>query len=45
MNKRNLDLKETLDVKFKGSMCTALCLKFRLESDWYFCSITESGWF
>ena len=44
INIRNLGSKESLGVKFKDSMSTALCLKFRFERDWYFCNI-ESGWF
>ena len=28
---------ESLEVKFTDDICD--------ESDWYFCNITESGWF
>ena len=40
MNIRNLGPKESLGVKFKDGICTELYLKL-----WYFCNITESGWF
>ena len=37
--------KESVGVKFKEGICAEWCLKFRFESDWCFCKITESGWF
>ena len=45
MNIRNLGSKESLVVIFKDGICTKLCVKLWFESDWYFCNITESGWF
>ena len=45
MNIGNLGSKETVGVKFKESICTELCLKLWFQSDWYFCNITNSGWF
>ena len=45
MNMRNLWWKENLWVKFKHGICTELCLKLWFEKDWYFCNITETGWF
>ena len=38
-------LKKSLGVKFKNDICAKLCLKLWLENNWYFCNITESGWF
>ena len=38
-------LKLKLRVKFKDGTCVELCLKLWFEIDWYFCNITESGWF
>ena len=40
-----LDLKESVEVKFKEGICAKLCLTFWFESDWYFCNITKSRWF
>lgn len=37
--------KESLVIKFKDGRCAELCLKLQLESPWYFCIFTESGWF
>ena len=31
--------------KFKEVIGAELCLKLWLGRDWYFCNITESGWF
>ena len=45
MNIRNLGSKESVGVKFKEGIYTELCLKLWFESNWYFCKITESGWF
>ena len=42
---RNIVSKESLEVKYKDSICAELCLKLWFESDWYFCNITESGCF
>ena len=36
---------EVPKAKFKDSICAESCLKLWFESDWYFCKITESGWF
>ena len=38
-------LKESLGVEFEHDKYAELCLKFWSENDWYFCNITESGWF
>ena len=43
MNTRNPGSKESLGVKFKDNICTKLCLKLWLESDQYFCNITQDG--
>ena len=40
-NEQMKGFKESLGVKFKDE----LRLKLWFESDWYFCNITESGWF
>ena len=32
----------SFEIKFKDSISLKLCLKLWFESDWYFCSITES---
>ena len=45
MNIQNLGSKESIGFKFKDSICAKLCLKLWFESDWYFCNVTESGWF
>ena len=45
MNIRNLHSKEGIGVKSKKDLCDELYLKLWFESDWYFCNITESGWF
>ena len=45
LNIQKLGLKESVDVTFKEGICAELCLKPWFESDWYFCKITESGWF
>ena len=45
MNIQNLGSKEKVGVKFKDGICAKLCLKVCFEHDWYFCNITESGWF
>ena len=44
MNMQNLDPKESVGVKLKEGICTALCLKPWFESNWYFCNITKSGY-
>ena len=31
--------------KKRCSICVELCLKLWFESDWYFCNISELGWF
>ena len=41
MNIRNLGPKESVGVKLKEGICTALCLKPWFESNWYFCNITK----
>ena len=45
MNIGNLGSKESIGVKYKDGTYALLCLKLWFESDWYFCNITESGWF
>ena len=45
MNIRNLHSKEGIGVKSKEDLHDELYLKLWFESDWYFCNITESGWF
>ena len=45
MKIQNLGSKEKLGVKFEDGKCAALCLKLWFERNWYFCNITESGWF
>ena len=45
MNMLNLGSKENWGVKSNDKICAKLCLKLWFESDWYFCIITESGWF
>ena len=45
INIRNLGSKESVGVKYKDGLCTGLCLKVWLESDWCLCNITESGSF
>ena len=45
MNIQNVGSKESLGVKFKDSIFAELCLKHWFENGWYFCNITESGWF
>ena len=45
MNMQNVGSKEGLGGKFKDGICTELCLKLWFVSDWYFCNITEPGWF
>ena len=37
--------KERVGVKYKDDIFAKLYLKLWFESDWYFCNITESGWF
>ena len=41
MNIRNLASKESLEFKLKSQICVQLCWKL-VESNWYFCNITES---
>ena len=38
MNMRHLGSKESLGVKYKGDICTELCLKLWFESSCYFCN-------
>ena len=38
-------LRKRLGTKFKDGICADLHLKFWLECEWYFCSISESGQF
>ena len=45
MNRQNLGSKEGVGVKFKEGVCAEFCLKLWIETDWYFCNITKSGWF
>ena len=45
INMWNLGPKGSVGVKYKDVIRTKLCLKLWLESDWYFCNFTESGWF
>ena len=46
VNIQNLGLIESVGVKFKEGICAKLCLKLWFESDWYyFCKITQLGWF
>ena len=45
MNIRNLGSKESLGVKFKDGIYAEFSLKLWRESEWYFCNITELGWF
>ena len=37
--------KESVVVKYIDGICAELYLKLWFDSDWYFCNITESGWF
>ena len=45
MNIRTLGSKGSVGIKYKDDISTKLCVKLWFESDWYFCNITESGWF
>ena len=36
---------ESVVVKYIDGICAELYLKLWFDSDWYFCYITESGWF
>ena len=45
MNIQKLGSKESLGVELKDGICAELRLKVWFESGWYFCNITESGWF
>ena len=45
MKIQTLGSKERVEVKYKDAICAALYLTHWFESDWYFCNITESGWF
>ena len=42
---RNRGPKGSLRVKFKDNICAESCLKLWFKNEWYFCNITESGWF
>ena len=42
---QNLGSKESVGIKFKEGIYTKFCLKLWFDSNWYFCKITESGWF
>ena len=45
MNIRNLGSNKSVGAKYKDGIGAELCWKFWVESDCYFCNITESGWF
>ena len=45
MNIRTLSSIGSVGVKYRDDIRTKLCLKLCFESDWYYCNITESGWF
>ena len=44
-NHANLGSRGSIGVKYKDDICGKLSLQLWFESDWYFCNITESGWF
>ena len=45
MNIRNLGLPESVGIKSKDGICAKLCLKLKLQSDWYFCNIMSQDGF
>ena len=37
--------KESVGVNYKDGIYAQLRLKLQFESNWYFCYVTEPGWF